>query len=254
MTVRQPLGSTLPFTAIKAVSRPQEVSSQILAAIRDGHLGPGDPVPSERELMEAFGVSRVSVREAIRSLEAIGVIEVFHGRGSFVSRGPATRYREPFAHWLSVHRDEIDALLKVRGALDELACEEAALTAGDEESVAEIARCEQAFAACAAQPDPDPEELADLDIDFHLAIAGASGSQLLLELLRDLNENLMESRRAGLAPAGRPRQSAREHHAILARIAAGDPRKARAASHRHMRASRNVLTAALEIESDDAAS
>src|SRR5439155_19199187 len=74
-----------PLTTINRTGRSEEVRLQIERAIRSGDVAPGERLPAERELVETFGVSRVSVREAIRSLEALGLVRVYQGRGAFVS-------------------------------------------------------------------------------------------------------------------------------------------------------------------------
>lgn len=238
-----------PFTAIETVSRADGVRDQIAQAIRSGYLKPGEPIPSERQLVETFGVSRVSVREAMRSLEAMGLVEVFQGRGSFVARGPGERVLEPFVHWLRLHREEIDLLVRVRGALDELAAEEVA-SHPDRPEVARIVAAHEAFAAVAESDTVALERLSELDRAFHLAIADASRQALLVNLLTELNSQLDESRNAMLAPVWRRARSAREHAAIVAAIQVGDPPKARSAAARHIRAVRDLLAKAIDGKTD----
>src|SRR5919109_2773175 len=74
-----------PLTSIRRTLRSEEVRRQIEDAIRSGHFAPHERLPSERELVETFGVSRVSVREAIRALETLGFVKVYQGRGAFVT-------------------------------------------------------------------------------------------------------------------------------------------------------------------------
>src|SRR4051812_16438981 len=95
------------YSALPTASRTHQVREQLEAAIARGDYVPGDRLPSERELVELLGVSRVSVREAIRALEAVGMIEVRHGRGCFVARTAPEQYASSFSRWLAVHSDEI---------------------------------------------------------------------------------------------------------------------------------------------------
>jgi DNA-binding FadR family transcriptional regulator len=230
------------YTALPAISRTQQVRDQLEAAIDRGDYRPGDRLPSERELVELLGVSRVSVREAIRSLEAIGLVEVQHGRGCFVSESRSDRYASSFSHWLTVHRDEIFELLKVRGALDELAAEAAAT--GDRDGwPVRLRELNEAFRATDADA---IDLLVARDVAFHDAVAEASGSPLLGDLLRELHETFNESRRATLQPRGRPGDSAREHDAIIAAIEDGDPTAARAAVAAHLESVRSALMTVLE--------
>lgn len=223
------------FRSIERTPRSELVREQLEDAITGGDFKPGDPLPSERELVEAFGVSRVSVREAIRSLEAIGLVKVYQGRGSFVAKGPTDGYLGPFARWLEMHRDEVLDLLKVRGALDELAAESAAQRA-DTRSLARVKKAHEAFSRAIENPDARLERIVDLDIEFHLAIAEASGSKLMTHLLDDLNSHLHESRKIALSPKGRPQESADEHSLIVRALLDGKPAEARAAAARHVEA------------------
>jgi GntR family transcriptional repressor for pyruvate dehydrogenase complex len=220
-----------PLRTIKRTQRSEEIRRQLEDAIRSGDFGPGDRIPSERELVETFGVSRVSVREAIRSLEAVGLVRVYQGRGAFVT-DRRSGLGEPIARWLELHRDEVLELHGVRGALDEYAAA-AAVERGTPEAVRRIVAADKAFAEAAALETP-VEELVALDIGFHVAIAEAGRNRLLYDLLSDLHSYLAESRYLALSPADRPRQSAAEHGAMVDAILARDATAARAATARHI--------------------
>ena len=228
-----------PLRAIKRTQRNEEVRLQIEQAIRRGDFAPGDRLPSERELVETFGVSRVSVREAIRSLEALGLVRVYQGRGAFVT-DRRSGLGEPMARWLDVHRDEVLELLAVRGALDEQAAA-ATVENADDDAIAAITAAHQAFAEAAARTAP-MEELVPLDIDLHVAIAEASGNRLLYDLLSDLHHYLAESRYLALTPPGRPAESAAEHAAIVDAFVARDAAAARRATARHIASVRELVT------------
>lgn len=230
-----------PAAAEERVPRPRLVQEALLGAIHRGDFKPGEALPSERELVETFGVSRVSVREAMRWLEALGYIDVHQGRGSFVSRGPTDGYIGPFSRWLRIHKEEVLDLLRVRGALDELAAEGAAEWA-EGRSLDAIRTAHAAFAAAAETPDLTLDRLVELDIEFHQAIAEASGSQLLIHLLQDLNRHLGRSRKITLAPEGRPRRSAREHEEIVEAILSRRPWQAKEAVARHIAAVRRAVS------------
>lgn len=235
------------YTLLSTTSRSQQVREQLEAAIERGTYKAGERLPSERELVELLGVSRVSVREAIRSLEAVGLVTVQHGRGCFVATSRSDRYASSFSHWLAVHRDEVLELLKVRGALDELAAEAAAAGA-DPATVARLRELNALF----RESDPEQlDELVERDVAFHEVIAEASGSSLLADLLRDLHETFNESRHATLRPAGRPAESADEHDAIIDAIEQADPAAARAAVSAHLASVRASLTGLLEATETD---
>lgn len=229
------------FRGIGTMRRVELVREQLLSAIERGDFKPGDVLPSERVLAELFDVSRVSVREAIRSLEAIGVLEVQHGRGTFVVDRDDPR-RTP-NRWLDLYRTELLELLEVRGTIDQLVAERAARHAGAD-AVAAVRTAHEQYLAAAESGEIALDELVELDIAFHNAIGAASGNRLAADLLRDLNDYLHESRRLAFQPRGRPAASAREHAAIVAAIEAGDPEGARRAAAAHVEAVRELLAKA----------
>jgi GntR family transcriptional regulator, transcriptional repressor for pyruvate dehydrogenase complex len=231
-----------PLKTIKRTQRSDEVRRQIERAIRDGDFATGERLPSERELVETLGVSRVSVREAIRSLEALGLVRVYQGRGAFVS-DRRSGLGEPLARWLDLHRDEVVELLDVRAALDSFAVQ--CVVAGyANERVAAIEAAERAFAGAVATGAPTAE-LVTLDIDFHLAIAEAASNRLLYDLLSDLHLYLAEARHLVLTSPQRAAQSAREHRLILEAITARDSEAARAATYAHFASVREHVAADL---------
>jgi DNA-binding FadR family transcriptional regulator len=223
---------------VSRVKRSEEVRLQLERAIRDGAFGPGERLPSERALVEAFGVSRVSVREAIRGLVAMGLVRVYQGRGAFVA-DRRSAIGEPMARWIDAHRDEILELHTVRGALDELAAYLAA-ERGRDDAVAEIVAAHDAFEEAAEHGAPI-EQLVGRDVDFHISIAEASGNRLLYDLLTDLHVYLMEHRQL-VSTSGRLRPSA-GHGRIVEAIRERDPVAAAAAAARHVAAVREAVAA-----------
>ncbi len=233
------------LTTIVRTQRTTQVRIQLEDAIRNGEFGPGDRLPSERELVQTFGVSRVSVREAIRSLEALGVIDVQHGRGAFVSKR-RSGFGEPLSRWLLAHQDEIFELHRVRGALDELAAESAA-ERRDEPGIAKLTAANEALRDAIADGAP-VETLMLRDIDFHLAVAEASGIRLLYDLLFDLQTYLAEARQFAFSTPGRPPKSVDEHQRIVDAVVAGDPDAARKAMADHVIAIRAIAASAAKGE------
>lgn len=215
------------------VGATHQIREQLLRGIRQGELAPGSALPSERELCEVFGVSRVSVREAIAGLEAMGLVSVRHGRGTFVREGTAARYEDSFGRYLQLHRAQLVELLAVRGALDRLAAQEAAAN-GRPEHVERIVRAHRAFLDAAAAPRPEFDRIAELDVAFHVAVASPGAGGLLPVLLTDLHGLLTESRLITLARPGQPGRSAAEHRAIVDAIVAGDAAEAGRRADEHV--------------------
>ena len=219
------------FTAVQRVSPTQQVREQLLDAIERGTYPPGSPLPSERVLCETFGVSRVSVREALAGLEALKLIVIHQGRGAFVRESVNDQYAGPFTKYLQLHRNELVELTRVRGALDELAAEEVARSATEAELAAIEDAC-QAFEQAAERGDLNAATA--LDVAFHLSIADTANGALLPRLIHELNEVLTESRAATFSQPGQLQHSVTEHRAIMKALAKRDPAAARRAVHRHM--------------------
>lgn len=226
---------------VRRESPTQQVREQLLLAIEAGDYTRGELLPSERVLCETFGVSRVSVREAIAGLEALGLVTVQHGKGAFVSGPLRDQLSGPFQRYLDAHREELLELLNVRGALDELAAAEAAHHAGTP-ALGVVQKAHQEFRREASAPEVDLAQLAVLDTQFHVAIAGASHNQLLHKLLADLHNAMQDSRRMTLARTERqPQMSVTQHQAILDAIMAGDAKRARQEANRHLSGLRSWL-------------
>lgn len=218
----------------------QDIRDEILRVIHSGAYGPGAKLPSELEFSESLGVSRVSVREALRWFEAINLIETRRGRGSFVKQGPGEQYRSPFSDWIELHRTEVVDLMKIRGALDELAAAEATVI-DDPKVVEAISASQENFRSTCGGGIAALEEIIEADVEFHLTIARMSGSELLPDLLEDLNSQLKPSRNVIFSQPGRAEQSSREHDLIVAAIASGDVMRTRAAVATHVASSRGAL-------------
>src|SRR5215475_1498571 len=86
----------------------QRVVGQIVELIRTGNLRPGDRLPSERELVEIFGISRPSLRESMRALSVLGIIESRHGGGAFVTELDATAMLAPLDLFLALSKANFD--------------------------------------------------------------------------------------------------------------------------------------------------
>lgn len=242
MTGRSADGATThasPSAATLAADIPQRlgpvelVRSRLLHAIETQQLRPGDMLPSERLLGEQFGVSRVSVREAIIGLESVGLLTVKHGRGCYVSESISELVTRPFVAWLRVHRDEVIEMLKVRAALDGLAAAEVARL-GSAAVKARITDAAADFTTLAGREPADTTRLMYLDNEFHQAIVRGSGLPMVSALLEELNGRVTNSHRLTMSTQGRPDEAARQHEAIVEAVMAGDAESARTAAIRHV--------------------
>ena len=112
---------------------PQLVAEQIIEQISNGTLKPGSKLPSEIQMTEDFGISRISLREAMKLLEAKGYIESKGRRGKFIRSVTDASIREPLEEMISIDHERIWELLAVRRIMDSEAAAMAAKNATDQQ-------------------------------------------------------------------------------------------------------------------------
>ena len=206
-----------------------EIADRIKAAIRSGVLTPGDQLPPERDLTRQLGVSRVSVRDALRMLEANGLIEVRVGaRGGAFVTAPAPRLvGEGLADMLMLADVDAAQVTELRTIFElgllELACERA--TEEDVAALHEI--CDRADAA----PAYDPR----LSADFHVQLARCTHNVALALFAEALRMPLASSLRAAReADPDAGRVGAVEHRAIAAAVGGRDAAAAQRIMAEHL--------------------
>jgi len=109
------------YSAIKPIKKksiPEEVISQIKFLIESGHFAPGDRLPGERELAHMMGINRHSLREGLRALSLIGIIENNPGRGTFLTSSPGQWHIEPFSILFSMRKGTLLEILEARKGLE----------------------------------------------------------------------------------------------------------------------------------------
>jgi GntR family transcriptional repressor for pyruvate dehydrogenase complex len=206
----------------------EEVARQIERLIL-AKMKPGDKLPAERELSEMFRVSRSSIRDAIRSLELVGLVEPRQGVGTVVREITAETLVNPLSNVLVRQRQLVSELLDVRKMLEPPLAARAATHASDDE-IAEMEDILQRQAEKMAKGELAVEE----DSEFHYAIAMASGNSVVLKVLDLLMDLLRATREKSLQVEGRPQKSIGGHRRILAAIKKRDAAGAEAAMCRHV--------------------
>ena len=214
------------FEAIRRSKVYEEVAKQLERLILK-KLQPGDKLPAERELAEMFGVSRSSIRDAIRSLELVGLVEPRQGAGTVVREVSAESLVNPLTTVLA--RQQISELLDFRKMLEPPLAARAATHA----SVEDITEMEEILRR---QDDKLRRgELAiEEDSEFHYNVAMASDNSVVLKVLDVLMDLLRETRERALQVEGRPQKSLAGHRRILMAIKRRDPAAAEDAMRRHI--------------------
>lgn len=220
------------------------VAEQVERYVQGNGLAPGDRLPGERELCELLGVSRASVREALRALEARGVVRVQHGKGVFVAA--PDQGGQSLQRLARLREVGLEELFAMREVLEVPAAGWAATEASDEQLARLIATFEQLEQAVLARA--RPAELRTMDAQLHLQIAECANNRFLAMTQTILQEMLARSMDTTLSVTGRPARSVREHADILNALVARDPARARAAARRHIRSARRAALRRLAEE------
>lgn len=211
---------------------------QIQELVAQGTLEPGAKLPPERELMALLSVSRTSLREAIRTLETMGLLRVAPGRGTYVAERPVTSLSDDWFHWLLGHRQEVVQVLEVHEALEVKVAELAAGRIAEKD----LSRLERSLTAMKrAVEQQDHEALVAADASFHRIIREASGNQIIAQILNDLEDHVLDARRAIMALPSRVRRVVGDHEAIFGAIAGRDAEAARGSALEHVRRSKEEL-------------
>ena len=223
-----PITAKSDFEAIRRNKVYEEVAKQIERLILK-KLQPGDKLPSERELAESLGVSRSSIRDAIRSLELIGMVEPRQGAGTVVREISASSVVTPIATVLTHQRQAVSELLDFRKMLEPPLASRAATHASPEE----VEEMEQILAR--QEEKLGRGELAiEEDSEFHYSVAMASENSVVLKVLDVLMDLLRDTRERSLQVEGRPQKSLAGHRRVLAAIKRRDPAGAEIAMRRHI--------------------
>ena len=216
------------FEVIRRNKVYEEVAKQIERLILK-KLKPGDKLPSERELAEMLQVSRSSIRDAIRGLELMGLVEPRQGAGTIVRELSAESVVNPFANSLKHQRDQVSVLLDFRKMLEPPLAARAATHATDDE----IAEMEEILQRQENKMALGEAAVAE-DTEFHYSIALASGNTVVLKVLDVVMDLLRETRERSLQVEGRAQRSLAGHRRILAAIKRRDAESAKAAMRRHV--------------------
>jgi len=224
------------FTAVRRTRVYEGVVRQLQRLIADGKLKPGDMLPPERELAERFGVSRSSLRDAIRSLELAGLLVPKHGEGTVVADVSADALIAPIASVLVRKRELIAELLDVRKMLEPSLAARAAENA-TEEDIAEMEDILRRQREKALRGETWTEE----DSEFHYAIARASRNSVVLKVLDVLMDLLRETRARALQVEGRVQRSLAGHRRLLDAIKRHDPDAAERAVKLHIEEIESVV-------------
>jgi GntR family transcriptional repressor for pyruvate dehydrogenase complex len=211
----------------------EEIIFQVKKLVTEGVLRPGDKLMSERDMAEQLQVGRSAVREAFRALEALGIIEIRQGGGTFIKEISTHSLAEALALTLMTQKYTARELLELRKILEV----EAAGLASLRHSGGDLARMEDTLKQMAeALLTGDMGQ--QTDWNFHYMVAEATHNSLLLRFMDSIADTrcrlLQAAREEIYRTPGRPQRLLKDHYTIFEAISAGRDREARQAMYNHL--------------------
>ncbi|HEV2503693.1 MAG TPA: FCD domain-containing protein [Mesorhizobium sp.] len=212
---------------------PQSVAREIQAMITSGTLKPGDKIPSQREFSQNFGISRASLREALLTLETLGLLKTEPGRGTFVASPPQGqtghmapwRYSESFSVF-----DVFQTRIMLEGEIARLAA--GRLTQLQLEQMEAATRTmEEGWAR------QDRLANVEADLEFHATIVSACSNAVLRTLYETMRDQLAETQRQPIpiTDPERMKNSIAEHRRIIKALTTADSAGAKHEMESHIR-------------------
>ena len=210
-------------------SIPERVAARILAMIKSGNLRPGDKLPTEQKMCIAFGISRPALREALRALKLMGVLQSRQGGRYTVSDLSPSRLVAPFNAILSTAEYDVHDHFKTRAVVElELVRLCAANASGsDRERILKLARDGRTLSG-------DPVAFRLMDIEYHQAIYNTAGAPMLSAVAQGLYDVGLDIRRDVSNDPAVIEVSVAQHCEVADAIIAKDSEGAATAYHRHL--------------------
>lgn len=209
------------------------IIQQIKDLISSGVLNPGDRLPSERALVERFGVGRGHIRESIKRLEFYGILKTLPQSGTIVASLGVKALEGLISNVLNLEKEDFESLMETRGLLEVHAARLAAMRASDAE-IEEIAKAHNEFRRQVKNENPGLEE----DLLFHLKIAEYSKNSILRSLISLITPDIITlSRDLNTCRNGRFLVALKEHESILEGIQRREPERVAEAMAEHIRMS-----------------
>src|SRR5512133_1696665 len=226
----------MDLTPIKTKRLYEEIVEQIKQLIADGKLKPGDKLLAERDLADRFQVSRASVREAIRTLEMLGIIDIRPGEGTFVRGTETDDIIRPLAMFLAVERNSLLDMFEMRRIFETATASLAAQRATFEE----LDQIESMLANMRERLNlNDSEKGEEFDAAFDYAVAEATHNSLLIKLFKTVSEEFAKAssvarRQLYHDNVQNPQRIIDQHSEILLAIRSGSAQKASEAMLAHL--------------------
>jgi GntR family transcriptional regulator, transcriptional repressor for pyruvate dehydrogenase complex len=230
-----------PIDLSKREALTTEVARRLLDYFLSGQVEPGDRLPSERQLAQSLGIGRSVVREALKSLHLLGLLDVRQGDGTYLRRTDSELLPQVIEWGLLLGERPTLDLVEARTHLEVVVARLAAQRR-DEQALGDL----RALLEGMRQSSRDPLQFVEADIGFHLCIAEVADNLVLSDMLRGVRALLRVWIRRVIEAAGETGPSYEEHVPIFEAIERGDSQAAASAMAAHMEAANAWLMRTVE--------
>lgn len=207
------------------------VIDKIKQLLIERKLKPGDPLPSESVVASSMGISRGPIREAMKVLSALGVVEIRRGDGTYVATSANPRIFDPLVFSLLIHNTNPEELIQLRQMI-EMDVIRLIIRSATQEQIGELRSVNNKLAAAAKDPAVPDATLNELDVEFHTVMARICGNRLV--------ENIYNFIIGLFAPTISARQGAHTHTRIIEAITNRDPALSETSEQEHIDAWRRA--------------
>jgi len=226
----------MEITPVKKTRLNDEVFLQMKQLLAGGVWKPGERIPSEHELSERFGVSRITIRQALQNLTSIGLIETRPGKGRYVCNPEVGQLMQQLSPVLYLDNSSIMQVNEFREMLDVWSAKLAAQRATDADI--EALQNNQAALEQAAQAE-NWQQFADLDLAFHMQVGAITGNTLITHTYAILYDTLHASM---IQIVGKMKATALEYHRrLIDAIARHDSSRAEEVIRKHLELNRRFI-------------
>ena len=222
------MNTPITFHSIHQPSVVDQIIETIKSALMTGELSPGQRLPSETEMARQLGVGRSAIREALKILQAMGVLTARRGDGTYIAEEPSEKLLNPLSFAIILGTEVSSELVELRVMIEIGYCELASSQATDADwkhIEAAAKALENSFTA----DDKDHETLARLDLEFHYAILEATHNPLVQKIGRTVEELFFISIRDNFRESEHVKRAIEAHEQIVAALHSHDLTKIRSA-------------------------
>ena len=206
----------------------EQVIQSLIDLIVEGELKPGDKLPSEQQLLDQLQVGRTSLREGMRTLSLVGLLEPRRGSGTYVTHSFSDFLADHLEWSVLLGERDLLELIEVRRPLEV----QAAALAAQRASEQDIQQLNETLERLAESSKGDLEERTEADLMFHMGLVEATGNRVLCRLMLSLN-NLLR-RYISVTVDESLEATLRQHRAVLEGVQARDPARAAEAMDHHI--------------------